>query len=374
MDLPFQIPAVAEVPTADMTDNSSISRLALSSMAAGADMIFVPAGRIDRENPDEPVYDDKFQEIFSDITRVGAGVSDSRHPLCGVIEPDREIYDEYTGGAFEDVYFDFLEKMTLLKNNGASAVLLKNSASLSEMRPAVLAANAVDIPILITLEVNDEGISTTGTDYLASLITLQALGAAGFGIYCTDGLYYATELIHRAFPHAEIPLIVVGNISGCPADMLHTLAQVGASVFLDISGTLEQTAVEAIHHNGSVFVREEEKDSYAAAVDKEVFFLPENIELSSPLHCGYDMSEDLIDLDDENINSVYVYLDSSDDAASLTENGSMSRLPLTIHANDPTVLEAALRYFCGRLIVDTRCDTDRTTLEELAKKYGAILY
>ncbi len=373
MDLPFQLPAVGEVPTADMIDKSVISQLALSSMKSGADMIFVPTGKIDRENPDDPVYDDNFQEIFTNITRSAAYHSDSRHPLCGVIEPDREIYNMYSGGAFEDVYFDFLEKLTLLKNNGASAVLLKNSSSLSEMRPAVLAANAVDMPIFITLEVNDEGISSTGTDYIASLITLQSLGASGFGIYCTDGLFYATELISCAFPHAEIPLIIVGNISGCPADMLKTLSESGASVFLDISGELAADTVAAIHKN-TIRRKTGEKDCYAAAVDKEVFFLPENIELSEPLLCGYDMPEDLIDLDDENINSVYVYLESSDDAAALTENGSMSRLPLTVHTNDATVLEAALRYFCGRLIVDTRCDIDSGTLKELAAKYGAILY
>ena len=58
----------------------------------------------------------------------------------------------------------------------------------------------------------------------------------------------------------------------------------------------------------------------------------------------------------------------------LTENAAMSRLPFIVNANDMVTLEAALRYFQGRLIIDTRCDIDPEKLHELAKKYGAILY
>ena len=52
----------------------------------------------------------------------------------------------------------------------------------------------------------------------------------------------------------------------------------------------------------------------------------------------------------------------------------MSRLPFIIRADDPTTLEAALRYYQGRLIVDTRCDIDEKTLLQLTKKYGAVVY
>ena len=86
------------------------------------------------------------------------------------------------------------------------------------------------------------------------------------------------------------------------------------------------------------------------------------------------MSDEIIDFDDEAINAIYIHLGSTDDAAYLADNAIMSRLPFIIRADDPTTLEAALRYYQGRLIVDTRCDIDKKTLLQLTKKYGAVVY
>ena len=109
-------------------------------------------------------------------------------------------------------------------------------------------------------------------------------------------------------------------------------------------------------------------------MESEVFFLPDNIELSQPIECDWGMSDDLIDMDDENINSVCIILKSSDDVSLLAVNSNMSRLPVTVHANETNTLEAALRYFTGRLIVDSRCAIDKDQIRQLCDKYGAILY
>ena len=211
-------------------------------------------------------------------------------------------------------------------------------------------------------------------DYIAALITLQSLGASGFGIYSTDGIGELPELLHDILPHAEIPLIAVGDLSSLSIQSLEKLSESGASVFLNTCGTLSEESAKAIMSFKSRFDPDTEKDSYAAAVESEVFFLPENIELSEPIECDYGMSDDMIDMDDENINSICINLNSSDDVSVLAVNSNMSRLPITVHANDTTTLEAALRYFTGRLIVDSRCAIEREDLEALCNKYGAIIY
>ena len=96
--------------------------------------------------------------------------------------------------------------------------------------------------------------------------------------------------------------------------------------------------------------------------------------LSEPIECGYDMPDEIIDLDDSSANAVYIKLRSTDDAASIAENAAMSYLPFVIRADDETTLEAALRYYQGRLIVDTQCDIEKEELDQLAVKYGAIKY
>ena len=86
------------------------------------------------------------------------------------------------------------------------------------------------------------------------------------------------------------------------------------------------------------------------------------------------MSDEIIDLDDSPANVILFNLGSTDDASFIAENAEMSSLPFIIHANDTTTLEAALRYYQGRLIVDTNCDIETDELKKLAFKYGAVLY
>ena len=90
--------------------------------------------------------------------------------------------------------------------------------------------------------------------------------------------------------------------------------------------------------------------------------------------CTGHLDDDLIDLDDDRCNTALVEIESIDDAYVLAENSSMTRLPIAVHCDSAPILEAALRYFQGRLIVDSECQIEDEILEPLSSKYGAILY
>ena len=117
-----------------------------------------------------------------------------------------------------------------------------------------------------------------------------------------------------------------------------------------------------------------EPDHYAAAIESEVFFLSDDIELSKPITCTYDLSDDLIDLEDEQVNVALVEINSQEDADILIENASMTRLPIDILVHDLSILEYTLRNFQGRLLVDTDCGFPKEQLKPITDKYGAILY
>ena len=90
--------------------------------------------------------------------------------------------------------------------------------------------------------------------------------------------------------------------------------------------------------------------------------------------CTSHLADDLIDLEDDRCNTALVEVESLDDALLLAENSGMTRLPIAVHCDSAPVLDAALRYFQGRLIVDSECQIEDEVLEPLAAKYGAILY
>lgn len=378
MKFSFSLPLIGENirsedrNAGDAEDSARLKEKSRTILSVGANMLLAPTEGITHERLDEISRDEDFAELCSSVTELTAELAGDKAEVGGLIAPSG--IEEYTGGIFESLYFDYLEKITVLRDSGADFILLSNAGTLGEMRAAVFAAESADIPIFITMTVDEDGKNKTGTDYIASLITLQSIGAAAFGIYCTDGMETQAELLSVAFSHAEIPLIAVGALTDCRKEELTALADSGAAIFFNNAGRLGTDTVSVIKECPVRFIPSEEKDSYAAAVDSEAFFLFDDLVLSEPLTCSYRLADDIIDLDDETINSVYVELYSTDDAAVLADNASMTRLPVTVHSNDAVTLEAALRYFQGRLIVDTKCDIDEGLLQQFSEKYGAILY
>lgn len=344
-----------------------------ANCAAGVTALLVPTGELMRTRLEDRGLEDSFAELHEKITEIVLSCS-SGLPVGGVVFENDRIKEEYGKSVFESAYFDHLEKITVLKDAGASFVVLWNFDKLWDMRAGVLAAKAADIPVFVLITVDDEGETEGGADYIAALITLQSLGADAFGIHCTEGKKYTARLIKRAFPHAEIPLIAADNFSAYTDEEIMLLSENGASVYFDMSVHPDKSKHDLIKKLGSEFDETTEKDSYAAATFREAFFLPENIELSEPIPCGYDMADELIDLDDSSCNAIYFVLESTDDAANIALNAEMSYLPFVVHANDPITLEAALRYYQGRLIADSRCDIQKEKFKALTQKYGAVVY
>jgi len=340
----------------------------------GFTAILAPTEGISHSRLEDMGFGDDFTDFTADITRLTAESVSDRQKVFGVLSKSDPIASEYGENVFESAYFDHLEKITLMKDAGADIILLRNFEKLWDMRAGVLAAKNADIPVIVTIKVDDEGVNESDTDYIAALITLQALGAAAFGIECTCGAEETAELIKKAYPHAEIPLIAVADIDKLSDSDIEMLNENGAAMYIDTASCTDIKKIEKLLSFEPRFRYGEEKDSYAAAIFREAFFLPEYLEFSEPLRCDLDMSDEIIDFDDETINAIYIHLGSTDDAAYLADNAIMSRLPFIIRADDPTTLEAALRYYQGRLIVDTRCDIDEKTLSQLTKKYGALMY
>lgn len=371
MNLSLSLPLTGESVDAD-DGGADLAEKYRKAMDAGENLLLAQTEGITHSRLDEISRDDDFAELCSDATEQAEETAGLTAAVCGLIAPSG--IKEYNSGIFESLYFDYLEKITVLKDSGAKLILLKNAGSLGEMRAAVFAAETVGIPIMLIMDVDEDGKNTNNTDYIASLITLQALGAAAFGISCRDGIEALSALLKKAFPHAEIPLIASGCFEGLSRDEIGELIENGASVFLNSGKVMTKETVSFINSQGTRFDLSSEKDSNAAAIDSEAFFLFDDLVLSEPVDCTYGLADDIIDLDDETVNSICIELYNADDAAILADNALMTRLPITVRTNDAVALEAALRYFQGRLIIDTGCDIDDELLEQLAGKYGAILY
>lgn len=280
---------------------------------------------------------------------------------------------------FDDIYSVYREQVRCLWEAGVDFLYLERQNSLADMRAAVLAARSTNLPVFACLEVDASGHSVTGGSFLPALLTLQAMGADAVGLAGTD-LQNMTEILRDALPCASVPLFAVPDAENEIAPELYAqsvtpLCKIGVRMIAagESAGPEHLRALAELLKGFGAPEIPEEPDNYAAATENEAFFLGDNIEFSEPILCTSTLEDDLIDLDDEQISAALVEVNCMDDAVLLGNSSHMTKLPVAVHAAGATVLEAALRYFQGRLMIDSRSPVERGTLEHLAAKYGAII-
>ena len=108
-------------------------------------------------------------------------------------------------------------------------------------------------------------------------------------------------------------IAIVGGCCGSTPEHLRALAQV----------------VHALPEWEESSLLPQEPDDYACTLEKEVFFLSDDLDLSEPVECSYGMVDDLIDWEDEDeINTFLLEVNSIDDAKLLIEAAPMLKLPV----------------------------------------------
>ena len=297
-------------------------------------------------------------------------------PLGGAVGPTGLFVPPFGNADFDDIYEICREQVRALDEARVDFLFLCSQTCLSDMRAALLAARTTNLPVFVSAAVDGSGRTLTGGNLLPSLITLQAMGADAVGLRGTFEKEDIKEEIFRALPHAEVPLVIQpaeNEATEKTAEKIRPLIKAGASVLCGESERLIR-AMKSAAENCVSAARSGKSDSFAAAIEREAFFLGEDLVYSPPILCSSTLGDELIGLDDEQVSVALVRVCSLDDARILGRNSSMTRLPVAVRADSPVVLDAALRYFQGRLIVDSDCPIEREILEPLAAKYGAVIY
>jgi 5-methyltetrahydrofolate--homocysteine methyltransferase len=272
----------------------------------------------------------------------------------------------------------YARQAAVLKEAGADFLLCRGMTSLNEARAALLGARLTGLPVLVTLRVDSEGETPTGSRLLPALITLQALGAAGVGLSGSD-MKELAEQIEEALPYAAVPLMAVPHLTGEPLSPLafgkeiERVLDAGASILAGGTGVLpEHLAVARGLLDRHPTVAAAEIDTDAAANEREAFFLGDHLDFSEPLPCDSDLGDALIQAE-ETANCARVELSLPEDIPVLLEASSLSLLPIAVYTDDPHLLESVLLRYPGRLIVDSLCEIPRPLLEEIAEPFGAII-
>lgn len=136
--------------------------------------------------------------------------------VAGDIGPTGRFVEPFGDLGFEEAVACYKEQILGLLEGGVDLFVIETMIDLQETRAALIAIKeTTDIYSIVTMTFDDMGRTLNGTDPVSALITLQALGADAVGCNCSAGPAEMIPLIARMKPYAKVPLAAKPN-AGLP--------------------------------------------------------------------------------------------------------------------------------------------------------------
>ena len=316
--------------------------------------------------------------------------------------------------AFDDAYELFARQVRAAADAGADLFVIETMSDLAEAKAALLAVRENSgLPALVTMTFEEDGRTFLGTTPEVAALTLSSLGAAAVGINCSLGPSEVAPLVARMAPWARCPLMVQPN-AGLPrvedgvtvydigpeefAAAVEPMLDAGVTVLGGCCGTTPaHVAAERALLAGRAPVRRVPLDRFAvcgpqrlvALAPGEVGVIGERINPTGKRR----MQEALRSGNHDHVVAEAIaqeragaqILDVNAGLPEIDERAVMCRLvdellavttlPLQIDASDPAVIEAAIRRYPGKALVNSVNGKAESlaAVVPLAARYGCAL-
>ena len=329
------------------------------------------------------------------------------------IGPTGRMLAPYGDLDFEDAVAIFAETVRLGVKHGADLIFIETMSDSYETRAALLAAKENStLPVFVSCAFGEDGKLMTGADPAAMVAMLEGMGADAIGINCSFGPHKLMGVVEEYLKYASVPVIFKPN-AGLPtvkegrtvydlspedfaADMtqavlrgVHAVGGCCGTTPAYIAALVEKTAnmqPQPITQKNITCV-----SSYTHAVifDKEPILIGERINptgkkrFKEALKSGdmdYILREGLAQAEaGVHILDVNVGLPEIDEVSMLRDAvcrlQEVTDLPLQIDTSDPVAMEAALRRYNGKAMINSvngKAESMQSVFP-LVKKYGGLV-
>ncbi|MDE5742296.1 MAG: homocysteine S-methyltransferase family protein, partial [Oscillospiraceae bacterium] len=324
-------------------------------------------------------------------------------PIGQLLEP--------TGGlTFEEAYDIFKEQVVAGVQAGADVIIFETMTDLYELKAGVLAAKEnSDLPIICTMTFEQNMRTFTGCSVSAMALTLEGLGVDAIGVNCSLGPKELEPVIAELSKWTNLPIVVKPN-AGLPdpitntydvspeefADSMANLIKYGVKIAGGCCGTNPEfirAVVKRLKDMKYVQQRPKLEAAVCSPAKTVVIDQPRIIgerinptgkkrfkEALKSEDIGYILGQAI-----EQINAGADILDVNVGLPDIDEKEMMVKvvkalqgvtdLPLQLDSTRPDVLEAALRVYNGKPIVNS-VNGEKASMEAilpLVKKYGAAV-
>ena len=382
---------------------------------AGSNIIYAPTFTANRIKLKEYGLEEEIEEINYQLVRLSKEAAGGNALVAGDITMTGRQLVPMGDMDFEELIHVYKEQIKLIFDAGADLLVVETMMSLQETRAALIAAKEVcDLPVMATLTFESDGRTLYGTDGITAAVTLEKLGACAIGANCSTGPDKMVSLIQNIAEAVSIPVIAKPN-AGMPSlssdgetvyDMgadvfageMKKLVEAGASILGGCCGTtpefmkklVEQTTDMQINrkHNTGMRYLSSERKTVGFGLDSPFMIVGERINPTGKKKLQAELREGSLDMvlsfAEEQEECGAAFLDINMGMSGIDEKEMMlkalnevtvaSNLPLSIDSSHVDVIEAALRRYPGRALINS-ISGEKEKLHKLlplAKKYGAM--
>ena len=271
------------------------------------------------------------------------------------------------------------EQFKAIIGDAQGFVMADCGMSVPQQRAALLACReSPGQPAFVAcLTLDGESHTPDGWDGDASLVLLQSMGCAA--VLFTAGDQEALEELPRLFSALwEDARIPVGVILPKESDRQMVAAFPRACLMMGPDeGTcrhLGQLGEQAgFWERELVLADPPEEDWFIAVSNGRDYLLDPAFDIDGELECRGDFTQQLLEIESDGCTALRLLLYDEDAADLFAAEQYMVKMPISLCAQDPVLLERALRAFWGRAVYDGTWPLEEADLRPLVEKYGLIL-
>lgn len=402
----------AAVPEANnLTHPEIITDIHREYIRNGAEIIYASTFGVNRYKLEGTPY--TVSQLVEAAVENARKARDAENPLvkialdCGPIgkmmKPNGDM-------SFDEAYRIFEEIVTAGERAGVDLIVFETFTDLAEIKAGILAAKEhTGLPIFASMSFEANGRTFAGVPVSAAALTLSGLGVSAVGINCSLGPEQILPLAAELVKWTNLPILIKPN-AGLPdpetdqyeitpaefAEITARFADLGAAYIGGCCGTTPQyiaalrdrlsgrrpAARQAVHRTALCSAeRTVEIDEVRIVGERINPTGKKRFKAALADHdIGYILSQALEQTAaGAEILDVNVGLPGLDEAAMMAEVveaiQSVSNAPLQIDSGDPKTIEAALRIYNGKALVNSVNGEDRNleTLLPIVRKYGAAV-
>ena len=391
--------------TLNITHPELIESFHKAYIDAGSDIVYANTFGANAYKLKESGY--SVEEIISSAVKNAKKATEGTNALVALdIGPIGQLVEPAGSLSFDEAYEYFKEE--IIAGKDADIIVFETMTDLYELKAGVLAAKEnSDTPVIATMTFERNGRTFTGVSPASMAVTLTGLGVDAVGVNCSLGPDELEGVVSEISKYTDLPIIIKAN-AGLPdpnsneydimpdkfAQCVQNLLKYGVKIIGGCCGTTPEYIAEIANA-----VKNEKYQPQTKSVDTTICSASTVVEINGPRIIGERINptgkklfkQALVDNNIDyiltqalsQVNGGAEILDVNVGHPEIDEKKMMVRVlkaiqsvcdaPLQIDSTKPDVLDAGLRYYNGKPIVNSVNGEEKSlsSVLPLVKKYGA---